>query len=166
MVHFFQSLVLLVHASENTLTVNVKQRRYLMRNLSWLVSLSVWNQTRDTQHIIAFLSTRTSWNMLSVLCLNLNSLRRLCHWSWLHNPKWPKQEDVAKDLLKELPECSSSLYSQECQHFLSCSTLCFLKAVPLLSWGMWPAVLLYLYTEGTDCMFRLQIQSSNQCFLL
>lgn len=67
---FFQSLVLLVHASENTLTVNVKQRRYLMRNLSWLVSLSVWNQTRDTQHIIAFLSTRTSWNMLSVLCVS------------------------------------------------------------------------------------------------
>lgn len=70
MVHFFQSLVLLVHASENTLTVNVKERRYLMRNLSWLVSLSVWNQTRDTQHMVTFLSTRTSWNMLSVLCVS------------------------------------------------------------------------------------------------
>lgn len=75
--------------------------------LSWLVSLSTLTQTRRLLCWLGLVSARTA-----SCCASLwptISLMRPCQWC---NPKWPKQDDNASELLQEFPE-----RSYKYQHF-------------------------------------------------
>lgn len=132
--------------------------------LSWLVSFCIWScsQNGDRNYIITLLAG-ASLSMPSPCCVwqTLHSLTRL-----MCNPMRPKQDKLAKELLKEFPECSLVLLSDNlCISAAFQPLWLLLKAVPLLSCGICYTILLCSHTEGTDCMFRLQIQSSDLCFL-